>query len=96
MSAYECDTEVELKGTFRNAADAVTDPSSITLYVRNPAGTTSTYTYAATEIVRESEGVYTKNVTLDAPGTWYYRFKGEGSLKVAGWTSITVIDGPFV
>ena len=95
MAAYNRDQEVELKGTFRDSAEALTDPTEVTLYVLNPAGTLSTYTYGAAEVTRASLGIFTKAVTLDASGVWYYRFKGTGVLKVADWKRIDVIDDPL-
>ena len=93
--AYNRDTQVELTGTFRDEADALTDPTEVTLYVLPPAGTLETYTYGAAEVTRDSLGVFTKAVTLDESGTWHYRFKGTGALVVANWKRIDVLDDPL-
>jgi hypothetical protein len=93
--AYQRDTEVELKGTFKDAAGNLTDPTDVALEVLNPAGTLSTYTYGASEVSKESAGIYTKAVTLDASGRWYYRYKGTGALKVANWKRLDVMDDPL-
>jgi hypothetical protein len=94
--SYNRDTEVTLTGTFRDLVlDALADPDAVTLYVLNPAGTVSTYTLAASEVTRDSLGVYSKDVTLDASGAWYYRFKGSGAVTVADWKRIDVIDDPL-
>jgi hypothetical protein len=95
MAAYYRDTEVEAKGTFRDADGNLVDPTEVTLYVKNPAGALSTYTYGAAEVTRESLGVFTKAVTLDASGVWYYRYKGTGSVVVARWTRVDVLDDPL-
>lgn len=94
--AYNRDQEVELKGTFRNEiTDALTDPTEVTLYVRQPDGTVSTYLYSLAQVTRDSLGVFLKNVTLDASGTWYYRFKGTGLVVTSGWEALTVLDDPL-
>lgn len=55
-----------------------TDPTEISLKVKTPAGTTTTYTFAATAITRESEGVYYKDVSPDSSGDWQYQWEGTG------------------
>jgi len=93
--AYSRDTEVELKGTFRDADGNLVDPTEVTLQVRTPAGVISSYTYGAAEVTRESLGVFTKGVTLDASGVWYYRYKGTGAVVVADWERVDVLDDPL-
>lgn len=93
--AYSRDTQVELTGTFKDSADALADPTEVTLYVLDPAGTLTTYTYGAAEVTRDSLGVFSKAVTLDQTGAWHYRFKGTGALIVAGWKRLDVIDDPL-
>ncbi len=93
--AYSRDTQVELIGTFKDKDEALADPSEVTVYVLDPADLLTTYTYGAAEVTKESLGVFTKAVTLDQPGAWYYRFKGTGALIVADWKRIDVIDDPL-
>lgn len=93
--AYSRDTEVELKGTFTNAAGAAISPTEVTLYVLDPAGVQSTYTFGASEVTEESTGIFTRDQLLDQTGAWYYRFKGTGALKVSNWKRIDVIDDPL-
>lgn len=95
MPSYDRDQEVELKGTFRDDEEALADPTTVTLYVLDPAGTLSTYTYAEAQITRDSLGVFLKNIVLNASGAWYYRFKGTGAVATAGWERISVIDDPL-
>jgi len=93
--AYSRDTQVDLTGTFRDVDNALADPTEVTLQVLDPSGTLTTYTYGAAEITRDSLGVFSKPITLNASGTWYYRFKGTGALIVANWKRIDVIDDPL-
>lgn len=94
--AYSRDTEVELKGTFRDADEALADPTEVTLYVLPPSGTLETYTWVAdAEVTHVSTGIFTRDAVLNASGPWYYRFKGTGDLVVAGWKRIDVIDDPL-
>ena len=95
MASYNRDTEVLLSGTFRDDADALVDPTEVTLQVMTPARVVTSYTYGASEVTRASLGVFTKTVTLNATGPWYYRFKGTGSAVVAKWARLDVIDDPL-
>lgn len=56
-----------------------TDPTTISLAVTTPAGVTTTYTYAASQITRTAAGVYTKDITLSEAGTWAYVWTGTGA-----------------
>jgi hypothetical protein len=96
--AYYRDTEVELKGSFYDETQtphALADPTGVTLEVLSPAGVLTTKTYSAGDLTKEGTGVYTYLQTLDVSGTWYYRFKGTGAVKVAGWKPLPVIDDPL-
>jgi hypothetical protein len=73
-----------------------TDPSTIELSVQSPSGTTTTYSYAATSVTKASTGSYYKNVTLDAEGTWYWRWKGTGNATAADEGEIVVKPSVFV
>lgn len=95
MESFSRDTEVRLEGTFVNENGDLADPTEVTLYVLNPAGTLTTYTYGASEVTRASLGLFTRLLVLDASGAWYYRFKATGALTVGGWKLLPVIDDPF-
>ena len=53
---YEKGETVRITGTF-TVSDVATDPTTVTLKVQNPAGTETTYTYAAGEITKSATGV---------------------------------------
>ena len=86
MDHYSVGDSVTFTGTFRDAAGAVADPTTITLKVEAPDGTETTYTYALGTVTKDSTGVYSKAVTLSSAGTWSYRFIGAGSV-------VATIDG---
>lgn len=67
-----------ITNTFRVNGTA-TDPTTVTLAVTDPSGTTSTYTYAAAEITKSSTGVYTKDIACTSVGTWAFRWIGTGT-----------------
>lgn len=47
-----------------------TDPTTVSLAVTTPSGTTTTYTYAAAEITRNSSGDYQKLIACSEDGDW--------------------------
>lgn len=86
---YESATEVAtLTNTF-SVSGTPTDPTTISLAVTDPAGTTTTYTYALGQITRTSAGVYTKNVAVPLAGDWTAVWTGTGAaadVQPAQWT----------
>ena len=64
------------------------DPTTVSLAVNKPDGTSTTYTYAAAQITKVSTGVYSKAITADETGTWTYVWTATG-------TGADVVDGSF-
>lgn len=67
-----------------------TDPTTVSLFVRKPDGTTATYTYAASAITKDSTGHFSKQITLDQRGVWYYAWTGTGSCQAGTSGTLTV------
>lgn len=78
MANYRIGQTVEVGVEFRDDDDALADPTTVTLAWTVPAGTTTTYTYGAGEITRESIGRYVKNLSPTTSGVHYYRFTSTG------------------
>lgn len=75
---YDVGDLVRLKVDFTDADGAPADPSAVGLRVKRD-GVTSTYTDA----VQDSTGAYHKDVNVDAPGVWTYRWTGTGAVQAA-------------
>lgn len=71
----------KLKATF-TVSKVKTDPTTVTLEVRDPGGNTDTYTYAAAQITKDATGVYSKMVEVDQAGMWTYEWHGDGAVVV--------------
>ena len=80
MADYIVGDAVTLGATFTNSAGTATDPTAVTLEVKDPSGTTTTYTYSLAEITKVSTGVYSKAISLTASGWWYYEWQGTGTV----------------
>lgn len=89
MSSYIAGATLTIIATF-TVDGAVEDPATVTLRVRPPSGTVTVYTYAASEITRASEGVFSKDILFDAAGTWYVRVEGTGAAAGVEETAIAI------
>lgn len=63
-----------------DADGAPVDPAQVSLIVREPDGTSTTYTVGGLNaLAKESTGRYYADVTLDAAGLWSYALVGAGT-----------------
>jgi hypothetical protein len=69
---------VVLEFTFRNAAGALADPTTVTAMVMSPSGLVAEYP-AAGDIVHPSTGLYQIAYLPDEWGPWPYRAEGVGN-----------------
>jgi hypothetical protein len=80
---YNLNTEVRLFASFFvENTDVAADPTEIVLYLLDPAGAQTEYTYAAADIVRTAVGQYYFTWLTSLAGTWLYKWQGLGSLVV--------------
>ena len=80
MADYIVGDAVTLGATFADSAGTATDPTAVTLQVKDGAGTTTLYTYSLAEITKVSTGVYSKALSLTSSGWWYYEWQGTGTV----------------
>lgn len=91
QTLYDIDDIAQLKGSFFDITGTIpTDPSTITCYVKTPDGITHEYTYAASQVQKQSIGVYYYNFQITQSGIHYYRFVGTGSCQAGGEQSFSV------
>jgi hypothetical protein len=64
--------------------DVPTDPATLTLTVRTPAGVSTTYTYGASAIVRDSAGAFHYDLTFTESGAWTYEWRSTVPAQVQG------------
>ena len=81
MNSYDLGDRIEIYNTatpFQNAAGTAFDPNIVRFKVKNPAGTTTTYTYGVdAQVTKNATGDYTCTIDVDSSGSWYYRIEGE-------------------
>lgn len=83
MTTYDIGDQVRVTATLTDLAGTATDPTAVTLTVRKPDGTSTSYTYGAGTVTKSATGVYYKDVDVDQAGEWNYRWTGTGALVVA-------------
>jgi hypothetical protein len=79
-------TMITLAVTWRvpaTAAGTLTDPTTVVLKVRDPAGVTTTYTYPAAPIVKDAAGSYHADYVPAVAGTYVWRWEGVGVAHAA-------------
>lgn len=82
INVFDVGDVVRVQSAFTVSGTA-TDPTTVTLSVKEPDGTVTSYTYAAAEITKSTTGVYYKDISIDASGTWSYRWVGTGAVATA-------------
>lgn len=87
-NAYWPGQLVRVKTTSVFAVNGVaTDPTEVTVLVKNPAGTVTTYTFGGGTVSRAAAGDYYVDLTIPttaaAEGRWCYAFRGTGVVIAA-------------
>ena len=90
------DSTLQLRATFKDLNGDIADPSTITLGVKTAGGVTTNYVYnTATQVVRESLGVFYANIQFNEAGSWYYEWVGTGAVSIVGQRKV-IVDEQFV
>ena len=97
MTVYDIGDRPVITATFRDGADALPAPPTVTVRVREPDGTETLYTSPVASIVNSSTGVwaFTFPAALDAAGDWYVRFRSTAGLLTAGEQKLVVRPTAF-
>jgi len=77
VSKFAKGATIRHTGTFRNAAGALADPSTVVFKYKIGTATTVTLTYPAT-VTKDSTGVYHVDLVAATAATWWYRWESTG------------------
>ncbi len=80
---------VIVDGEFR-LAGVPTDPVVVRCLVRAPGGGLSIIAYPSADMTRREAGIYEAYVTVDAAGTWSFRWEGAGTVDAVDEISVEV------
>lgn len=77
-NTYDVGDVVRLSNVVEQGGAAM-DPTTLTLIVKLPDATETTYTYAGATITRDSAGNYHVDVSVTMPGKHRYRWTSTGT-----------------
>lgn len=89
IHTYDIGDVVRISSTFTQNAVAI-DPSTVSLTVKDPAATSTTYTYAGATVTKDSVGNYHVDVAPTLTGTYKYRWVSTGTGQAAEENSFQV------
>jgi hypothetical protein len=76
--AVHVNDPIRLGATFA-VSGVNTDPTTVSVTIRDPNGTSTTYTYADDEVQKSATGVYYYDYTPTVGGTYTYEWVGTGT-----------------
>jgi hypothetical protein len=91
---YNIGDLLRIRATFTDIAGAVADPTNVTLKVKAPSGTITTYTYPGT-VSKESNGIYYYDFPVTASGVHFYNWAGTGAYTAADESQFSVVTTQF-
>jgi uncharacterized protein YfaS (alpha-2-macroglobulin family) len=84
MNAYPLGQVVRISTLVKNQADALADPSQLTLTITKPDGSTITKVFGVdNDLIKDAVGTYHLDLTTDQRGGWSYRWHSTGALVTA-------------
>lgn len=94
VNTYDKNQTVRLSARFE-VSGADTDPTTITLMVKNLYDAAISYTFAGGEVSKLTTGRYYRDVKLNHSGDWFYRWEGTGTVEAAAEKTLHVNDSEF-
>jgi hypothetical protein len=92
INIYQLETTVQLQVSFTNiGSGAAVDPGAVTLWLQDPNGSQTSYTYSGGQVVRTGTGQYYCNVTPDLAGRWTYKWQGTTPAEVSSPDSYFIV-----
>ncbi len=91
---YDVGDKIRISCTFTSGGTP-TDPTTVTVKVKEPGGTVTTGTLALGQVVKDDIGDYHYDFTIDEAGRHWYRFEGAGALVASAETDFMVRASEF-
>lgn len=83
INIYELETLVRFSVAFTTTATGLAgDPAAVTLWMLDPNGVQSSFTWAGGQIVRDGVGAYHLDFAPDVTGRWTYKWQGALPIEV--------------
>ena len=71
------------------------DPTTVVLSVRQPDGTTATFSLAGSTVIKDSTGLFHVNLPLTEAGVWQYRWNAGGAVVLVEPGALVVGTDPL-
>ena len=96
MNTYDVGDQVKCSVAFTDANGNAADPTTVLFKYLVDHGSTTTLTYGEDdEVVNDATGSYYVLLTVNAEGTWTYRFEGTGAVVAAAEDAFNTRDSAF-
>lgn len=98
MNSYHMADSIRITASFKNAAGVLTDPGGVTVKLKRPDASISSWTYVqgnldSASVIKDSTGVYHIDfITVAAPGYYYYQFVGTFPAAAQGVGGFFVLE----
>ena len=93
---YDQDTRVRLSAQFRDFNEDLTDPDTVTLKLRTPAGAETSHVYGVDgNVIKDGTGLYHYDLDFTVSGQYAYRWVGDGTLWAAAENVLKVRESRF-
>ena len=90
-SSYYNGQGIRLSGTF-TVGGSLTDPTTVSLILRDPSGNEGTYTAAGGQVSSDATGIHYMDHTVDEAGIWMYKWIGTGAVIAVKESFFAVVD----
>lgn len=81
---YDIGDQIRIGYTFKNSSGMAADPTTITLWLKTPAGAETSHVYLTDgNLIRDATGVYHYDLTFAESGTYCWRWAGTGAVVCA-------------
>lgn len=94
INTYDKGDVVRLYAYF-TVSGSYADPTDVTLKVKQPSGTISTYLYSLAEVSKDSVGNYHKDIEMTLTGQLWYRYAGSGAVVSAEESYLIINPSEF-
>lgn len=91
--SYPVGSLVRVSAAFTDASGAAVDPTTVTLQVKTPAGTVTSY--VDPDVVHDGVGLYHYDIDGSTVGNWEYRWSSTGTGQAAEESSFTIEHTEF-
>lgn len=73
-----------------------TDPTIVQVIARDPLGSSTVYTYPATELTKRDTGLFETAILVNMPGQWHFRVIGTGVIDAVTESELNVLKSNVI